>query len=384
MRLLSILPFSPPATAGGAELQMHSLHCGLIHHGVTVDVLADLNQVGRIYQEIDGVRVWGVRFPVLTSNLLRPGNVRFLYDLSMLQAFVGFKIPRPDLVQVTTFRQPALIGCVISKILRVPWIVRIACSGTYGDFRFCESNWLMRWQLGQMVKSVSAVVAIDKSTEVEALENGIIQEKIVRIPNGLRFNRPAKNRSPIKSKNAKIRVAYLGRLALQKRLDTLLNAWKEVVANLSTAELHLAGDGENGESIRSLAVSLGISSSVKFHGHLMDTQEFLEDADIFVNPSESEGLPNAVLEATACGLPVVLSDIPVHREIANTVGMKEYLFPVGDSTALALALLRAIRMAPDVQESVYQSCATFGQTFLPEKRNIEYLKLYRQVLKSRG
>ena len=69
MRILSILPFSPPSIAvGGAELQMHSLHKRLVARGVDVHVLADISVVGKPFQVFEGVNVWGVSFPVLTAH----------------------------------------------------------------------------------------------------------------------------------------------------------------------------------------------------------------------------------------------------------------------------------------------------------------------------
>ncbi len=64
----------------------------------------------------------------------------------------------------------------------------------------------------------------------------------------------------------------------------------------------------------------------------------LAAADLFVNPARSEGLPNAVLEALACGLPVVLSDIDGHRDGPLLAGGAALHFPPGDAEALAAAL----------------------------------------------
>lgn len=75
---------------------------------------------------------------------------------------------------------------------------------------------------------------------------------------------------------------------------------------------------------------------------LEDVRPYLRCADIFVSASRSEGMPNAVLEAMACGLPVVLSDIPAHREILSMAPGAGMLFPCGDVGALRLALERIL------------------------------------------
>src|SRR5450631_2411979 len=118
MRVLSILPFSPPGkTQGGAELQKHSLHKGLIRRGIEVHVLADICQVGKLYQEHEGVSVWGAPFPVLTSHPLRPGNLKIWRAWREIRRIVTSLVPAPlDIIQVTTFRQPALLGYCLANV----------------------------------------------------------------------------------------------------------------------------------------------------------------------------------------------------------------------------------------------------------------------------
>lgn len=385
MRVLSILPFSPPArSVGGAERQMHSLHQGLLARGVQVDVLADIEEVGQVHQVFDGVTVWGARFPVLTSHPLRPGNAKLWRDWLALRRFVQSRLPRPELIQVTTFRQPALVGHLLAGVLQVPWVARLACSGSHGDFRFCDGNWLSRWQLPALVKSVSTVVALDKQTRQEALDRGVPENRVVIIRNGLVFKRPLHVRPAAPLNGAPLRVLFLGRLAAQKRLSTLIHAWQQAVGPTSTLELQLAGDGEERGALEALVEALGISSNVNFLGQLDDPQTTLEQAQLFVNPSESEGLPNAVLEAAACGVPLVLSDIPIHREIAEAVGMADYLFAVGDAQALAVAIRKFIGLHPAARAQLSQRCAAFGQRFLPQNRDSAYLHLYRKLLESRN
>ena len=143
MRILSILVFSPPSEQyGGAERQMHSLHKGLKAKGVDVHVLADLSAVGQRYQIFDGIPVWGVPFPILTSNPLQPGNLKFWLTWRAIRNTVLTEIPRPDLIQVTTFRQPAMLGYWLAKEMDLPWVIRLAGSGSNGDLRFANSNWL--------------------------------------------------------------------------------------------------------------------------------------------------------------------------------------------------------------------------------------------------
>lgn len=382
MRILSILPFSPPARAvGGAERQMHSLHQGLLSLGVRVDVLADIQQVGEAWQEYEGVTVWGVRFPVFTSHPFRPGNFKLWRDLEAIRQFVRSRIPLPDLIQVTTFRQPAIVGHSLAHMLKVPWVARLACSGSHGDFQFCDDNWLSKWRLPTLVNSVSRIIALDENTRQEALDRGVPESRIVIIRNGLVFKRAFREHSSSNINAEVTRVLFLGRLAAQKRLDTLINAWKEVISPASSLQLQIAGDGDQRAHLDALVKTVGITANVNFLGQLDDPQTALEQAQLFVNPSESEGLPNAVLEAAACGVPLILSDIPIHREIAETVGMADYLFPVNDAPALADAIRRFLSLDVTTRVQLSERCATFGRLFMPQARDRAYLRLYSELLK---
>jgi glycosyltransferase involved in cell wall biosynthesis len=86
-----------------------------------------------------------------------------------------------------------------------------------------------------------------------------------------------------------------------------------------------------------LAKSLGVRERVHFAGQRTDVAAILSALDVFVYPSHSEGMPNALLEAMAAGLPCVASDIPVHRSILLG-GSAGVLVPPGSPEAIAEAV----------------------------------------------
>jgi glycosyltransferase involved in cell wall biosynthesis len=96
-----------------------------------------------------------------------------------------------------------------------------------------------------------------------------------------------------------------------KRLDLLVRA----VAAAPTFVLALVGDGPEASRLRALAATLKVSARVRFAGEIPDAPRLFPAFDVFAAPSRKEGLPLAVLEAMALGLPVVASDIPAHREV---------------------------------------------------------------------
>jgi glycosyltransferase involved in cell wall biosynthesis len=385
MRVLSILPFSPPAQAqGGAERQMHALHKGLITRGVEVHVLAEIREVGQVHQEVEGISVWGVPFPVLTSHPLRPGTLKIWQAWRQTLRLVRTRIPTPDLIQVTTFRQPALLGFWLARRLNVPWVTRLACSGSYGDFNFASGNWLTGSNLATLASSVSCVVALDEQTREEAIVHGVPSAKVRIIRNGLVLQRmpsgvrarPGTWPSPI---------AYVGRIAEQKRLDTLVDACSLLRRTLpEVPPILIAGDGQTRTSLEERARRLEVGDRCVFLGAVPGPEAVLERSGCFVNPSQSEGLPNAVLEAAAFGVPLILSDIPVHREIAGAVGMERFLFPVGDARALAERLKAFWSLSDREKRALSDRCRAYGLQYAPEVRDNAYYDLYRELLERRG
>jgi glycosyltransferase involved in cell wall biosynthesis len=376
MRILSILPFSPPSPQyGGAERQMHSLHKGLLAKGVEVHVLADISAVGQPCQDFEGIPVWGVSFPVLTSNPFRPGNLKFWMAWRAIRKVVLTKIPQPDLIQVTTFRQPAMVGYWLASSLNVPWVVRLACSGSHGDLRFASSNWLSRRELPKMVRSAVNVVALESVTRQEAINSGVPAKRIEIIPNAVVLQKSPNN--PIDPRS----IVFVGRLAKQKRIDSLLIAYSQLRArSCEVPSLVIAGDGTERTRLERLAGQLKIAGQCEFLGTVPGPENVLDRACCFINPSESEGLPNAVLEALAFGVPVILSDIPVHRELATAVGMQDYLFPVGDPQALTTKLWSFLRLGDSEKRILRLRCAEYAQQFTLDARNEAYLSLYRRTL----
>jgi glycosyltransferase involved in cell wall biosynthesis len=96
-----------------------------------------------------------------------------------------------------------------------------------------------------------------------------------------------------------------------KRLDLLLRA----TAAAPGCTLALIGDGPEAARLRRLAAELGVTSRVRFAGEAADAARLFRAFDVFATAARKEGLPLAVVEAMALGLPVVASDIPAHREV---------------------------------------------------------------------
>ena len=139
------------------------------------------------------------------------------------------------------------------------------------------------------------------------------------------------------------RVLALGRLHPVKGFDILLRAFQTALAEVPGWTLDIWGDGPERESLGRLAGELGLGDAVRFRGLTDEPFQVLRGADLYVLSSRAEGFPNALVEAMACGLPVISTDFGgAARDIVQD-GVNGLLVPPEDPGALAAALVRLMR-----------------------------------------
>lgn len=129
----------------------------------------------------------------------------------------------------------------------------------------------------------------------------------------------------------------VGRLHRQKGYDVLMRAFAAVQKEYPTLKLLIIGEGEDENHLKNLAKSLDLTEQVIFTGMLKDSGRILRRAEVFILPSLWEGMPNALLEAMAAGIPVVATEVGGVPELVLQ-GATGILVPPGDADALARAI----------------------------------------------
>ncbi len=385
MRILSILYFSPPSRVfGGTERQMHSLHKGLLQQNIDVQVLASISQVGSQFQVYEGIPIWGIEFPLLTCSALHPLNIQSWINWSRMRKFIKQRIPTIDLIQATPFREAAFMAYWLSKHLKVPWIVRLAGSGANGDSyyltNFLSRNVLTKRLIPALIETCSAVVALDDETLKEAIDIGFRKDKIVIIPNSVVLNQiPSVERAKESPKDQV--CLFLGRIAPGKRVHDLIEAYSICKRKgVDAPILSIVGGGDT-EYLKRMTRELLVEDRVSICGQQKDVEQFLKKAVCVINPSESEGFSNSVLEACAFGVPPILSDIPVHRRIAKHVQMEDFLFPVGDVKLIAEKIIKFHSLGTREVREKREHCAIFAEGYSQDTRNRAFIALYERVIR---
>jgi glycosyltransferase involved in cell wall biosynthesis len=141
-------------------------------------------------------------------------------------------------------------------------------------------------------------------------------------------------------------ILNIARLVCDKAQEVLLEAFALLGEDYKEWRLAVVGDGRLAAELRNHAACLGISERVDWHGVVRDPYPFYKTARIFALPSRVEGMPNALLEAMSCGLPVVVSDgAPGPLELVED-GVTGLVVRVNDPAELAAALRRLANDEP--------------------------------------
>ena len=154
------------------------------------------------------------------------------------------------------------------------------------------------------------------------------------------------------------RVLTTGSFKAQKNHSVLIRAFAKL-RDHSDSQLMLLGDGGLRDQITSLARTEGVADRVLMPGFVADPTPYYRSADLFVLSSDYEGFGNVIVEALACGLPVVSTDCPSGPAEILENGRYGRLVPVGDADALAAAMAEALAATHD-REALKQRAAYFS------------------------
>ena len=347
MRILIATPQFLPVL-GGAERQAHALGRMLGERGHQVAVLTQRMPGLPTREAVDGVSV---------NRAIRAIEAGPLYGLTYTLSAARFLLRHRhewDVVHITHMYLDAFAAILTRRWHGLPIVVRPACAGHYGDLsRLARFRaWPLypgpgKIGLRVLIRTIARADGfIGNSRELceELLAAGFPAEKIVRIPNGVDLchfcpdptARSAEWRRRLGLPAGPLLV-FAGRLDPQKGLRTLVEAMRSPVLTALGVRLLLLGDGPQRAELVQAVQHDGLGDRVLFRGVVEDVALFLRASDIFAFPTMGEGMPNALLEAMASGLPCVASAVGGCRDVI-TNGETGLLVPPGDAAAFQEAL----------------------------------------------
>lgn len=329
MRIL-VTAYSIAPSTGGARVGILGICQGLARRGHEVTLFATNADGNGIIDVPLGVPTLqeGVEtyfYPVQISMF---GNA---ISLPMARALKR-KIPQSDIVLIHSLYQfTPTIAAYYCRKYNVPYILRP--HGTLDPFLVYRRRWPLKWAYIKLfeVRNFRGAAAIQYSSAMEEdmtkrFVGGPIRSLV--IPEGIDLekfaNLPARRlfRARYPETIGKTLILFLGRFDQKKGIELLVEAFSEVA--LHRADVHLllvgGGDGDYVKQIVGMLQDRGMTHRSTYTGMVSDQEkmEALADADLFVLPSRGENFGIAVVEAMACGLPVIISDqVGIWKEIAG-------------------------------------------------------------------
>jgi glycosyltransferase involved in cell wall biosynthesis len=317
------------AAAGGTGRHVRELSCALALRGLDVTVVYSPRRDPSYAQSFPAAVRGAIRLiPVDMRREVRP-----LHDFPALWSiFRAIVRIRPQVVHLHGSKAGAL-GRMAAAAAGCRSVIY-----TPHAFAFLDGPGLAsiayRWLEARLARLTDHLIAVSPSEERAALrELHLDPAKVTTIPNGVR--RPNAARAP--SRSPHLRLGFLGRLERQKDPLSAVRLAAILKRRGASFSLEIGGDGSLAECVRAFAVRLGVADRVHCAGYIHDVESFYARIDALVVPSRYEGLPYAVLDAMARGVPVLGFDVPgVADAVAS--GRSGRLVPRGDLEALASAV----------------------------------------------
>lgn len=236
------------------------------------------------------------------------------------------------------------------------------------------------------LKLSNHVVSNSEAGKDYAIDRGVDSDKISVIPNGRDIEQfssaePAEDILSIGPSDGKI-VGTVGRLIERKGHQDLLTAWVNIKKEYDDVHLVIVGEGPERENLEERAQKLGIEDSVHLIGTRTDIPAVLAAFDIFVFPSHFEGLPGALIEAMAAGLPIVATDVDGNSELIEH-----------STSGLLVSVKEPIQLKEETMTLLSNNdrCETYGNVvrqqalsnYSNKKVVTKFDQLYRQLQQNR-
>ena len=294
---------------------------------------------------------------------------------------------KPDVVH-TNFAVPSIVARWVAAREGVPCIVSTQHE-LYGSMSVH-----LRWGLRLTDRYCSAITYVSQTVARSfGWAAGSVMDTDwtrrpahVVIPNGIDLD---KIRTVIADAPPRVpaKLVCAGRMVPVKGQALLLRALHAVVEHQPTVRLKLIGSGPQEAGLRGLTSALGLEHQVEFAGWLPHEQVLREmaSAALVVVPSDGtqEGFGLVVAEALACGTPVVLSDIPVFREVLGDTDPGGGFFSAGDAAALAERIMAVLSDFESARRRVAVARERARTELSAERMVRDYLALYQRIIEQK-
>jgi glycosyltransferase involved in cell wall biosynthesis len=292
---------------------------------VTVGSLADRGPDTETV--IDDLNRCGIRFEIFDLpgwiDLIRMGKIKLYLQRERIELVISYGL-RPDIIN-------ALMTGESIRVASIRGMLRQEYRHKYGVVVSKLFSALHR----RMLLRMHRVVAISKAMRNYLAEEGIVSEKIEYIPNFVDLSGIKQSHGSISKSDQDITIGFVGNFVRSKRVDWIIRAFDALRQRHPDLplKLELVGKGPFFHKMKELTRKLNLENHVSFHGYVIDVFQYMENMDLMVMASKTEGIPRTLMEAMALGKTCIGSSVDGITELIID-GKTGYLFDASDFNAL--------------------------------------------------
>lgn len=310
---------------------------------------------------------------------------------AMVQLWRAVREIDPDIVH-THNPKPGVYGRILARLAGVPIVINTV-HGLYATPDSAPLKRVIVYSLEALASRFSDAELVQNPEDLELLrESRIVSPSKLRLlGNGVdlkRFNPDRiaalrmQERSRLQIADDEIVVGMVGRLVEEKGISELIEMAQRLSGGIRVL---VAGpnDPDKDDAVSPALLRRGEAAGIEFVGMRPDIDAFYSTLDIFVLPSHREGFPRAAMEAAACGLPMVLTDIRGCRQVVDG-GVNGRLVPVRDAQSLTSAV-EELASTPDLRAKMGAASAEKARREFDEDRVVDIVMgTYREVADRKG
>lgn len=287
---------------GGTERQALALASTLLKKGVSVTIVT--SRFERQWPRCDSIN--GVTVKRLYSPRIKVVGA-FVF-LACLVVYIIQHRKQFSLIHTFQIGYTSSVSILLGMLLKKPSVLKLASSGWGGDIRRAKKTLSGKVFL-YMAKKASRIIMVSKTVERELLAEGVNNARLSYIVNGvdLVHFKPCEEKKQLRNALGipdKKTVIYTGRLAPEKGVDFLIRSFLKVETSIG-CQLIIIAEGPEMKNVMRLLNNCNAKESILLLQGVNVVANYLNAADLFILPSHFEGLSNSLLEAMACGLPVI-------------------------------------------------------------------------------
>ena len=277
--------------------------------------------------------------------------------------------------QLVKKEKPSIIHAHMSGVIYgLPWVLThdtkmVVTAHTTPNKAFnARTTKILTWLAKK--KKVLLVAVSDENEMLMLKEYGLCKSSIRCVNNGIDLSRyyQKEHRGTV--------FINVGRHDANKNQAQIIRLFYKIHMQNQDSKLILCGEGPEHDNLLRQVKELGLSDAVKFTGNVSNVQDYLADADIYVQSSHREGLPLSVIEAMASGLPVISTDVGGMKNIVRDNG---FLVPDNDDDKMLNAM---IRLSEDKQmcKEMGKKSKIYSIDFSAQEMSSNYEQIYRELI----